>query len=45
MIRRKNLIGDRVFPYYLDEVEAVDVDTILDFLIAEFIYKNKIDML
>ena len=40
MIENKNIIGQSPFFYKLDEVESIDIDTKLDFFIAEKIYKN-----
>ena len=38
MIQRKNILGDNFYPYFLDEIESVDVDTQFEFDIAEFLY-------
>ncbi len=44
MIEKGNIVGNRFCPYYLDEIESVDIDTEFDFLIAEFLYqKHKLD--
>ena len=40
MIENKNIIGQSPFFYKLDEVESIDIDTPLDFFIAEKIYKK-----
>ena len=42
MFNRKNIVGKKFYPFILDEVEAIDVDTILDFKIAEFIYNERL---
>lgn len=42
MIRNKNIIGLRPYFYKLNEVESVDIDTPLDFFIAEKLYKHLI---
>lgn len=41
MIERRNILGNYFYPYFLDEIESIDVDTELDFAFAEFIYENK----
>ena len=41
MIDRKNIVGKRFYPYFLDEIESIDVDTMTDFKIAEFLYENR----
>ena len=38
MIERENIVGRAFFPYFLDDVESVDVDTELEFHMAEFLY-------
>lgn len=40
MIKNKNILGDKFYSLMLDEVEAVDVDTEFDFMIAESLYKQ-----
>ena len=40
MIKNKNILGDKFYPYMLDEVEAVDVDTEFEFMLAEILYKK-----
>ena len=40
MIKYKNIIGQNPLFYKLDEVESVDIDTPLDFIIAENLYKE-----
>jgi len=40
MIKYKNVVGSTPMFYALDEIESVDVDTPLDFDIAEFLYKK-----
>lgn len=40
MISNKNVIGLSNLFYILDEVEGIDIDTVLDFEIAEFLYKK-----
>ena len=39
MIERKNLVGNSVFPFHLNEVESTDIDSKIDFLKAEFLYE------
>lgn len=47
MIKNKNILGDDFYAYMLDEVEALDVDTEYEFMLAEILYekmrKNKND--
>lgn len=40
MIKNKNILGDNFFPYFLDDIESVDVDTEFDFMIAEMLYNK-----
>ena len=40
MIKNKNILGDKFYPYMLDEVEAIDVDTEYEFMLAEILYKR-----
>ncbi len=40
MIQRKNVIGLNPFLFITDEIEAVDIDTNLDFFIAESLYQK-----
>lgn len=42
MIENKNIIGYRPYLYELSEIESVDIDTMLDFEIAEYLYSNYI---
>jgi len=39
MIKNSNIIGENPFFYKLNEIESVDIDTPLDFFIAEKLYK------
>ncbi len=41
MISKRNIIGDRFYKFETSQEESVDIDTMLDFEIAEFIYKSK----
>ena len=41
MIDRKNIVGKRFYPYFLNDVESIDVDTMTDFKIAEFLHNNR----
>jgi N-acylneuraminate cytidylyltransferase len=41
MRARSNVVGTRPFFYALDEIEAVDIDTDLDFAFAEFLYGRR----
>lgn len=38
MIKNKNILGNKFYPYMLDEIEAVDVDTEFEFMMAEILY-------
>lgn len=40
MIERKNVIGERPMMFVTNELEAVDIDTNLDFFIAESLYRG-----
>tara|TARA_B100002019_G_scaffold288047_1_gene301052 strand:- start:9 stop:668 length:660 start_codon:yes stop_codon:yes gene_type:complete len=40
MIENKNILGNNFHAYMLDEIEAVDVDTEFDFLLAEYLYEK-----
>lgn len=40
MIKNKNILGDNFYPYFLDDVESVDVDTEFDFMLAELLYER-----
>jgi CMP-N,N'-diacetyllegionaminic acid synthase len=42
MIKNKNIIGQRPLFYKLGELESVDIDTPLDFFIAEKLYKETV---
>ena len=42
MIKRKNVVGYKPYFFKLDEIEAIDIDTELEFQFAEFLY-NKIN--
>ena len=41
MYKKKSLISNKPFFFELDEIEGFDIDTMVDFKIAEFLYKNK----
>ena len=40
MIKYKNVVGSNPMFYALDDIESIDVDTPLEFEIAEFLYKK-----
>ena len=40
MIERGNILGNSPCPHLLDEVEGVDIDTPVDFAVAEFLYES-----
>jgi len=35
IINHRNIIGNNFHPYYLDDIESYDVDTMIEFNIAE----------
>ena len=41
MITKKNIIGENFFPFFLDEIESIDVDNKIDFITAENFYKSE----
>ena len=41
MIENRNILGNKFYPYMLDEVEAIDVDTEYEFMLAEYLYSNR----
>jgi N-acylneuraminate cytidylyltransferase len=43
MISYRNVVGNNPFLYDISETEAVDIDTQLDFDIAEILYKRKLE--
>ena len=40
MIKRKNVIGYRPSFFELDKVEALDIDDLVDFKVAELMYQE-----
>lgn len=40
MIKNRNILGDDFYAYMLDEVEALDVDTEYEFMLAEILYEK-----
>ena len=40
MIENKNILGNKFYPYMLDEIEAVDVDTEYEFMLAEVLFNK-----
>jgi CMP-N-acetylneuraminic acid synthetase len=40
MIKNKNVLGDNFYAYMLDEIEAIDVDTEYEFMLAKFLYER-----
>lgn len=40
MINKRNIIGNNPLFYKLNEIEAIDIDTELDFKFAEYVYMN-----
>lgn len=43
MIQFRNVVGHKPFLYEISETEAVDIDTQLDFDIAEILYKRRLE--
>ncbi|HTF21719.1 MAG TPA: hypothetical protein VK658_26755 [Chryseolinea sp.] len=43
MIKRRNVVGLKPLLYEISETEATDIDTVLDFDIAEILFKRKIE--
>jgi N-acylneuraminate cytidylyltransferase len=41
MIKNKNILGDNFYAYMLDDIEAIDVDTEFEFMLAEMMYEKK----
>jgi len=41
MIKNRNILGDNFYPYMLDEIESVDVDTEFEFMLAEILYEKE----
>jgi len=40
MIKNKNILGDNFHAYMLDQIEAIDVDTEYEFMLAEYLYEK-----
>lgn len=40
MIETKSLLGGKFYPYFISEVESLDVDTKLQFDVAEYVFNN-----
>ena len=40
MLKYKNIVGLNPYLYLIDDIEGLDIDTPLDFEIAEYLYKN-----
>jgi len=41
MFSRKNIVGEKFYPFFLKKQESIDVDNPIDFKIAEFLYNLK----
>jgi len=41
MFKNANILGDKFYPYMLNEIEAVDVDTEYEFMLAEMLYNKR----
>ena len=40
MIETKSILGKNFYPYFISDLESIDVDTELDFEIAEYIFRK-----
>lgn len=40
MIERKNILGEKIYPFFLNELESIDVDTEHDFTVAKALYSS-----
>ena len=40
MIKNRNVVGDKPNIFIIDEVEATDIDNLIDFEFAEFVYRK-----
>ena len=40
MFESKSILGKNFYPYFISDEESIDVDTELDFEIAEYIYRK-----
>ena len=40
LLKAKNVITDRCYFYEVDDLQSIEIDTPLDFEIAEFLYKK-----
>lgn len=40
MIKTESILGNNFYPYFISEIESIDVDTELQFDFAEYIYKK-----
>ena len=38
MFSRKNIVGEKFYPFFLSKEESIDVDNPIDFKVAEFLY-------
>lgn len=41
MINNKNILGNKFYPFTLDEIESIDVDNIFDLKMAMFCYRER----
>jgi CMP-N-acetylneuraminic acid synthetase len=44
MIKRKNIVGNEFFPFYLDKIQSIDIDDEMDFKIAQSLYGELYDV-
>ena len=40
MIKTKSILGNKFYPYFLNEIESIDVDNKIQFDMAEYVYKK-----
>ena len=43
MMRNRNIIGNSFFKFETSQEESIDIDTMIDFEIAEFLYKRRLN--
>lgn len=44
MVQNRNIIGNSFFKFETSQEESVDIDTMIDFEIAEFLYKRRLNL-
>lgn len=40
MVKSESILGGNFFPFFIDEIESIDVDTPMEFEIAEYMYRK-----